>query len=101
MNHEQDFFEQCSLGRADEELSNVKKAFLLVQEGALFAVAGDYTQATASYDIALEIQPNNFYIWDVRGDALRNLSRYEEAVASYDKALDFIISVIFKYTIKI
>ena len=87
MNHEQDFFEQCSHNRTDQELSNAKKAFLLVQEGAVFAVARDYTQAIASYDKALEIQPNNFSIWDVRGDALRKLSRYEEAIASYDQAI--------------
>lgn len=73
--------------KTEKELPNSKKAFLLIQEGALFAVAGDYVQALASYEKALEIQPNNFSIWDVRGDALKNLSRYEEAVASYDKAL--------------
>jgi tetratricopeptide (TPR) repeat protein len=88
MNHEQNFFEQSGQQRTDKELSSAKKAFLLVQEGALFAVAGDYAQAIASYDKALEIQPNNFSIWDVRGDALRRLSHYKEAVASYDKALE-------------
>ncbi len=88
MNHEQNFFEQSGQERTEKELSSAKKAFLLVQEGALFAVAGDYEQAIASYDKALEIQPHNFSIWDVRGDALRNLSHYEEAVASYNKALE-------------
>ncbi|WP_446356957.1 tetratricopeptide repeat protein, partial [Coleofasciculus sp. A1-SPW-01] len=42
----------------------------------------------ASYDTALEIKPDDYYDWYLRGIALSYLGRYVEAIASYDKALE-------------
>ncbi len=38
-------------------------------------------------DKALAIKPDNDSAWNNRGNALYNLGRYKDAIASYDKAL--------------
>ncbi|HLO48550.1 MAG TPA: tetratricopeptide repeat protein, partial [Kamptonema sp.] len=43
--------------------------------------------AIANFDRALEIRPRDFWAWFKRGDALRHLKRYEEALLNYDRAL--------------
>jgi tetratricopeptide (TPR) repeat protein len=48
---------------------------------------GRATEALASYDEALALNPNNAHWWSYRGDALNKLGRHEEAVESCDKAL--------------
>lgn len=53
------------------------------------ADAGDLAGAIASYDKALEIQPDNYEAWINRGNMLVELGRSEEAIASYDQALVF------------
>jgi tetratricopeptide (TPR) repeat protein len=37
----------------------------------------------------LEFKPDDDTAWNNRGNALRNLGRYEDAIASFDKALEF------------
>ena len=49
---------------------------------------GEFEQALASYDRALELDPQDANTWGNRGIALANLGRYEEAVASYDRSLE-------------
>jgi tetratricopeptide (TPR) repeat protein len=56
--------------------------------GNEFYFLGKYEEAIASYDKALEINPDDDQAWNNRGSALDNLERYEEAIASYDKALE-------------
>ena len=46
-----------------------------------------YQEALASYDKALELDANSYWIWVKRGDLLNNLKRYDEALASYEEAL--------------
>jgi tetratricopeptide (TPR) repeat protein len=41
----------------------------------------------ASYDRAIALKPRDAGAWCVRGNALRRLGRYEEAVSSYDQAI--------------
>jgi tetratricopeptide (TPR) repeat protein len=43
--------------------------------------------AIASFDKALELKPDLHEAWNNRGNALNDLGRWEEAIASYDKAL--------------
>ncbi len=50
--------------------------------------AGDFAGAIASYEKALEFQPNHHQIWNHRGIALVKLEKYEQAIASYEKALE-------------
>ena len=55
----------------------------------LFASELDrYEKAIASYDKAIEINPDKDSAWYNRGIALRKLGRYEEAIASYDQAIE-------------
>jgi superkiller protein 3 len=46
-----------------------------------------YEESLASYDRALELQPDYASGWGLRGDVLRQLERYKESLASYDRAL--------------
>ena len=48
-----------------------------------------YPEAIASYDRALEYQPDLWLAWDNRGNILFNLQQYSEAIASYDKVLEY------------
>jgi tetratricopeptide (TPR) repeat protein len=49
---------------------------------------GRYEEALASFDKAIELDPNDAWAWSLRGMALVSLGRYEEALASFDKAID-------------
>ncbi|TBR61751.1 hypothetical protein B4U84_13555, partial [Westiellopsis prolifica IICB1] len=44
--------------------------------------AGDFEGAIASWDEAVKIKPDFDLVWTIRGIALRQLGRYEEAIAS-------------------
>jgi CHAT domain-containing protein/ribosomal protein S16 len=49
---------------------------------------GRYDEAIASYDRAIEIQPDLHQAWYNRGFALNNLERDDEAIASYNRAIE-------------
>lgn len=38
----------------------------------------------------MKIKPNDRAAWNNRGIALRNLQRFEDAIASFDKSLEFL-----------
>ncbi|KOP27642.1 hypothetical protein AMR41_03900 [Hapalosiphon sp. MRB220] len=50
--------------------------------------AGDFEEAIASFDKAVEIKPDYHEAWFLCGVVLDNLGRYEDAIASYDKAVE-------------
>jgi tetratricopeptide (TPR) repeat protein len=56
-------------------------------QGVDYGNQGKWSEAVASYDKALAINPKLADAWNNRGVALGNLGRYTEEVASYDKAL--------------
>jgi tetratricopeptide (TPR) repeat protein len=56
------------------------------QQGLTQMDRKQYEVAIASFDRAIECEPNSYDVWYVRGNALFNLKRYEEAFASYDRA---------------
>ncbi|XWK86981.1 MAG: tetratricopeptide repeat protein [Phormidium sp.] len=62
-------------------------ADLLFELGNLLLAAKEYQAAIASYDQALQLNPNKDEAWYNRGNALDDLGRYEAAIASYDQAL--------------
>jgi tetratricopeptide (TPR) repeat protein len=72
----------------EENQTPTFRSELLCEQGQIFHNDQEYEIAVASYDKALEIQPDQYRTWDFRGDTLRELKRYEEAIASYDKALE-------------
>jgi len=55
--------------------------------GITLTKLGKYEEAVASFDKALEINPNNLKTLSNKGVALARLGKHEEAVACFDKAL--------------
>lgn len=51
------------------------------------AISGNFDKAIASWDCALELNPNLPEAWHNRGSALGHLGKYAEAVASFERAL--------------
>ncbi len=66
----------------------VQDAEFWFEQGYQKYMNGDFIGAIASYDRALEIQPDFHQAWYGRGFALDDLGRLEEAIASYDRALE-------------
>jgi tetratricopeptide (TPR) repeat protein len=56
-------------------------------EGFDFFQRRQYSEALASFDKAIAINPNNADVWYYRGNSLDFLGRHSDAVASYDKAI--------------
>jgi tetratricopeptide (TPR) repeat protein len=59
---------------------------LLYLEGLLLFSARQWLEALNLFDLVLEINPA---IFNYRGICLRHLGRYEEAIISYDRAIEF------------
>ncbi|MBD2447411.1 tetratricopeptide repeat protein [Nostoc sp. FACHB-152] len=57
-------------------------------QGLQQAKSGDLIGAIASYDRAIELQPQSHEYWFNRGLTLFHLERFAEAVAAYDTAID-------------
>jgi tetratricopeptide (TPR) repeat protein len=51
------------------------------------ASAGEFSSAIASWEKALELNPNLSEAWHNRGSALGRLGRYREAIESFERAL--------------
>ena len=67
-------------------------SLVLANRCGVLSQLGEYSQALASCDLALEIDSQwgaqgSALGWDNRGDALFNLERYQEALYSFDQAL--------------
>ena len=48
----------------------------------------NYSESIAFFNKAIEIDPNFVLALNAKGNALKNLNLYEEAIYSYDKALE-------------
>ncbi|MBE9130071.1 MULTISPECIES: tetratricopeptide repeat protein [unclassified Coleofasciculus] len=57
------------------------------QNGERLASLGQYSEALASYEQMLAVQPDNSDTWIKRGGMLTHLNRYSEALASFEQAL--------------
>lgn len=57
------------------------------QGDALF-FQNSFEEAVASYDLALQLQPDLADTWNNRGVVLTRLQRYSEAIASYERATE-------------
>jgi tetratricopeptide (TPR) repeat protein len=58
------------------------------REGDRLRIAKAYGDAIAAYECALLQKPTACYAWQQRGEVLKRLHRYEEAISSYRKALE-------------
>ena len=71
-----------------ENLDLERSADLLFDQGNILLVNEEYEEAIASYERAVEINPDDQDAWYGLGYALGNLGRYEEAIASYERAVE-------------
>jgi tetratricopeptide (TPR) repeat protein len=53
-----------------------------------YFISGDYETAAASYDKALEQEPNSTVLLNNKGKALANLGRFDDAISCFRKSLD-------------
>ena len=51
----------------------------------------NYTAAIESYEEFIEIYPEDYFIWIQQGDALANLGKYNEAISSYQCAIEILL----------
>ena len=56
--------------------------------GVIFHQRGNHAEAVHQIGFALKRNPNNSFALNNRGVAFKELKRFEEALASYDRALD-------------
>ena len=85
-----DYFEQ-TLNVANEEeqsIDSLETEVVYFHLGRSYGSSKLYRKELASYDKAIEINPNFDDAWNNRGIALKDLGRHEQAVASYDKAIE-------------
>src|SRR5919199_5270001 len=74
-----------TLSRSDTDTDEAEAWY---SEGNQQCDAGDFLGAVASYDKALQIQPDYYQAWNSRGNALLDLGQYEQAIASFEKVLE-------------
>ncbi len=72
----------------DTHIDPNRRSALFFELGNLFMAEVNYQSALASYDKALEFQPDNDQTWYNRGVTLGELGRYDDAIKTYDKALE-------------
>jgi tetratricopeptide (TPR) repeat protein len=70
-----------------QHLTPLERAHAWFYQGLQQAKSGDLSGAIASYDKALEINPNSHEYWFNRGLTLFYLGDFPEAITSYDQAL--------------
>ncbi len=68
--------------------NNIQDYQLYFERGSTYTESGRYEQAIASFDKAIELNPDFHDAWNNRGLALLNLERYEQAIASFKKAIE-------------
>ncbi|MBO0349159.1 tetratricopeptide repeat protein [Phormidium pseudopriestleyi FRX01] len=67
------------------------------RSGDRLQVAKAYLEAIAAYELALLQKPTACYAWQQRGEVLKRLHRYDEAIASDRKALEVSANPISRY----
>lgn len=59
----------------------------LIAQGLKFVESDQYAEAIASYEQAIQLQPQNPIAWYHRADAMANLGQYEQALAGFDQVI--------------
>jgi len=52
-----------------------------------YFISGDFEKADASYDKALQQDPNNTALWNNKGKVLGMMRRFDDAIACFDKSI--------------
>ncbi len=71
------------LGRA--ELAAAKRC---TNNGNMYFRRKEYQKAIKAYDCTLKYEPDNKFVWNNKGLALKNLNKIEEGIKCYRKAID-------------
>jgi tetratricopeptide (TPR) repeat protein len=72
----------------DEPRSSTANFRLWYRRGRLLAEQGSYEAALNSFDLALELQPQDHKTWIFRGVMLAHLKLYQSALDSFDRAIE-------------
>ncbi|NMB80132.1 MAG: tetratricopeptide repeat protein [Methanomicrobiales archaeon] len=75
------------LPQAGQKSGTSERAVQYYNEGMQYAAAGKYSEAVASFDQAITLDPSYIEAWNGRGLALYNRGMYNEAVISFDRVL--------------
>lgn len=67
--------------------SDSDELIALIEQGLQFADAGNYSEAMARYDQAIQLQPQSSTAWYHWADALANLRQYGEALTGFDHVI--------------
>jgi lipoprotein NlpI len=67
--------------------STIDRARLWLARGQALYGIGQYTATLSATQEVLAMQPENIAAWELQGNALQKMERYEEALAAYDQAL--------------
>jgi tetratricopeptide (TPR) repeat protein len=60
----------------------------LLSQAHVFQMRGEVARAAELLEQAAELQPENAHVWELRGDLLMEMHRYEDARDAFAKALD-------------
>ena len=52
-----------------------------------YFISGDFEKAAASYDKALEQEPNSVDLWNNKGKVLGMMGRFDDAISCFDKSI--------------
>jgi tetratricopeptide (TPR) repeat protein len=66
---------------------DVSRIERLLAEGLLLVSRKEYEKAIENFNKAIEIEPDFYFAWDMKGGLLHDLGRYQEALICYDKIL--------------
>ena len=62
----------------------------MVRVGTIFLEQGMYTEAVESFDFGIQRNPYVTEPWNNRGVALHELGQYDEALASFEEAMNIV-----------
>ncbi len=58
-----------------------------LDEGNNHYRAKHYEEALLAYEQAIQLDPHNFYLYNMKGNVLYRLNKYEEALAAYERVI--------------
>lgn len=75
------------LNEQERKLQASQKALETAKAGIKAYHQGRYEEAVVSYDKALEEDPNNAYLWNLKGYSLFKAHHYDDSIAAFQKAV--------------
>lgn len=85
---EEEFEEKIALPDfTTREISPAQRVVGYVEKGYTIEKLGSVTRAEECYQAAMDLNPVNMILWDVKGDAFAKIGKHEKAVDCYEKVL--------------